>query len=114
MNRGLLCTFYCMLGTLKTKESLIEVPLSSCHYYIKIRIERSSKCETTSNDARSCLVIIDSSSAMNAAVIIASGKNRNSSPENERQVLLLCNLLILFTDNGILVYTMSINSDNLL
>jgi PHD/YefM family antitoxin component YafN of YafNO toxin-antitoxin module len=62
---------------------------------------------TTSNDARSPLVIIDRSSDVNAVITTASGKNRNSSPENERQFLLLRSLLILFTDNGVLVNTKS-------
>lgn len=62
---------------------------------------------TTNNDARSPLVIIDRSSDVNAVITTASGKNRNSSPENERQFLLLRSLLILFTDNGVLVNTKS-------
>lgn len=62
---------------------------------------------TTNNDARSPSVIIDRSSDVNAVITTASGKNRNSSPENERQFLLLRSLLILFTDNGVLVNTKS-------
>jgi len=62
---------------------------------------------TTNNDARSPLVIIDRSSDVNAVITTASGKNRNSSPENERQFLLLRSLLFLFTDNGVLVNTKS-------
>jgi PHD/YefM family antitoxin component YafN of YafNO toxin-antitoxin module len=62
---------------------------------------------TTNNDARSPLVIIDRSSDVNAVITTASGKNRNSSPENERQFLLLRSLLILFIDNGVLVNTKS-------
>lgn len=62
---------------------------------------------TTNNDARSPLVIIHRSSDVNAVITTASGKNRNSSPENERQFLLLRSLLILFTDNGVLVNTKS-------
>jgi PHD/YefM family antitoxin component YafN of YafNO toxin-antitoxin module len=61
----------------------------------------------TNNDARSPLVIIDRSSDVNAVITTASGKNRNSSPENERQFLLLRSLLILFIDNGVLVNTKS-------
>lgn len=62
---------------------------------------------TTNNDARSPLVIIDRSSDVNAVITTASGKNRDSSPENERQFLLFRSLLILFTDNGVLVNTKS-------